>query len=133
MAIMIDASPTNPWRLYWGAGPLPEGSTAIGTVTREPGDAGALLRMATGIYVQGNAAVVRTLPQTDVVPGIVAGTLAECEAEARRQGHDGDTWEPTVYDCDLACMRVMASHGRKPRRDEWPASLKWVGDRHYSE
>ena len=50
------------WRIYWGNGPLPAGAVAIGTVTRGNGDTGALLRMPTGVYVQGNANVIRGLP-----------------------------------------------------------------------
>ena len=55
------------WRLYWGPGPLPERSKALGTIRFEgTGRAGALVRMPTGIYVQGNAGSVRSLPQAEV-------------------------------------------------------------------
>lgn len=53
------------WRLY--SSTIPAGSQALGTITRNIGDTGALVRIeATGIYVQANAGVVRTLPQDKV-------------------------------------------------------------------
>ena len=54
------------WRNWWGPAPLPQGATAHGTVTRDGYDHGALIEMATGLYVQGNACVIRSLPQRDV-------------------------------------------------------------------
>lgn len=51
------------WKLYWGARPLPERSKAVGTVVRDNGESGALIEMATGLYVQGNAGALRSLPQ----------------------------------------------------------------------
>ncbi len=53
------------WQYYWGSMPLPDGAEALGIVTRDD-QTGALLRLKTGIYVQGNAGVIRTLPQTEV-------------------------------------------------------------------
>lgn len=50
-------------KMYWGAMPLPQGAELVGTVTRNGYDAGALLKMATGIMTQGNAGVMRSLPQ----------------------------------------------------------------------
>lgn len=67
-SITIDTTtPDRARTIYWGASPIPPGSTAIGYVRRAPGDDGLLLRMATGIYVQGNAGSLRSLPQADVV------------------------------------------------------------------
>jgi hypothetical protein len=53
------------WKLYWGIMPLPAGAKALGVVTRKTGT-GALLRLASGIYAQGNAGMIRTLPQRKV-------------------------------------------------------------------
>jgi len=53
------------WKMYWGAMPLPAGAEALGIVTRETGT-GALIRLASGVYVQGNAGSIRSLPQDDV-------------------------------------------------------------------
>lgn len=53
---------TTKGRLYWGAMTLPQGSELIGTVTRETGETGALIKLPTGIYVQGNAGALRSLP-----------------------------------------------------------------------
>lgn len=59
------------WRLYSNI--IPAGSRALGTITRKTGDTGALVQIeANGIYIQVNAGVVRTLPQSKV-----AAALAE--------------------------------------------------------
>lgn len=48
------------WRLYTNT--IPAGSEALGTVTRDEIDTGALVRIkATGAYVQVNAGVIRSL------------------------------------------------------------------------
>ena len=53
------------WRLYTNT--IPANSRALGTITRDIGDTGALVLIEpTGIYVQINAGVVRALPQTKV-------------------------------------------------------------------
>ena len=49
-------------KLYWGAMPLPQGAELVGTVTRETGETGALIKMARGNMVQGNAGAIRSLP-----------------------------------------------------------------------
>lgn len=64
-AEVITISRLGKWRLYW-PGPLPDGAEALGTVTRDGHDAGALLRMWSGLYVQGNANAIRLLPQGEV-------------------------------------------------------------------
>jgi hypothetical protein len=49
-------------KLY--AGPyIPKGSKIIGTVTRRGYDTGALLILASGIEVQYNAGIIRSLPK----------------------------------------------------------------------
>ena len=59
------------WRLY--SNTIPAGSRALGTITRDIGDTGALVQIeATGLYIQVNAGAVRTLPQSKV-----ASALAE--------------------------------------------------------
>lgn len=53
------------WRLY--SNTIPAGSRALGTITRDIGDTGALVQIeATGLYVQVNAGAVRALPQPKV-------------------------------------------------------------------
>lgn len=64
MTIVVDASPLG--RALWGAMPLPQGADYVGTVVRDGYDTGALLLLPSGIYVQGNAGSVRTLPQQAV-------------------------------------------------------------------
>ena len=44
-------------------GLLPIGAQIVGTVKRSDGEAGALLKLQNGIYVQSNAGVFRTLDQ----------------------------------------------------------------------
>jgi hypothetical protein len=53
------------WRLYSPL--LPDNVDVIGTVTRDIGDTGVLIRFrATGIYAQINAGVVRSINRHDV-------------------------------------------------------------------
>lgn len=47
------------WRLYTQT--IPKNSTPLGTVTRGGYDTGALVRLASGVYVQVNAGVIRRL------------------------------------------------------------------------
>jgi hypothetical protein len=64
------------WRLYTNT--LPANSSALGTVTRDGCDTGALVLIeTTGLYVQVNAGAIRTLPQHKVVAAL---------AEARTRG-----------------------------------------------
>ncbi len=59
------------WRLYTNT--MPANSRALGTVTREGYDTGALVLIEeTGLYVQANAGAIRSLPQAKV-----AAALAE--------------------------------------------------------
>lgn len=53
------------WRLYTEV--IPEGGRVLGTVTRNVLDTGALVLIeATGLYVQVNVGVIRTLNQRKV-------------------------------------------------------------------
>ena len=61
---MITIKKSGNWKLYWGEMPLPIGAVALGVVTRENGY-GALIRLANGNYVQGNAGGIRNLPQNE--------------------------------------------------------------------
>ena len=76
MSIRISIRTTAPWALYWGPGPMPEGATPHGTVTRDEHDVGALIRMPNGTYVQGNAGAIRSLPQSEVAASLAAAILA---------------------------------------------------------
>ncbi len=66
------------WRLY--SRRIPAHSRAIGTVTRDGCDTGALVLMATGLYVQANAGVIRSLPQA-----LVAAALASTNPLTKNQ------------------------------------------------
>ena len=56
----LTVDPNGNWRLYTNA--IPANSTPLGTVTRDIGDTGALVRMdKTGVYVQVNAGTIRSL------------------------------------------------------------------------
>lgn len=57
------------WRLYTNT--LPANSRALGTVTREGYDTGALVLIeAPGLYVQVNAEAIRNLPQSKVMAAL---------------------------------------------------------------
>lgn len=64
------------WQVYWGYLALPVGAEAFGTVTRETGETGALIRLNTGIYVQGNAGGIRTLPQREAEEAVARSESA---------------------------------------------------------
>lgn len=73
------------WRLY--SNTLPAGSRALGTVTRDIGDTGALVLMeATGIYAQINAGTVRTLPQAKIAAAVDAARAGAHGGPGRGQG-----------------------------------------------
>lgn len=65
------------WRLYTNT--LPENATPLGTVTRDEGDTGALVRIeTTGAYVQINAGSIRSLDGRKVAAALgTAGRPAE--------------------------------------------------------
>lgn len=95
---MLKVTKSGNWRLYWGYTPLPNGAKAYGTVQRESLEAGALIRLATGVYVQGNARAIRTLDQSEVAAAIekseaaaaLGATTSEAKAAAaRRNGRKG--------------------------------------------
>jgi len=59
---MADMSPSKAKNLYWGSAPLPAGAECLGEYNGGPGRRGALIRLANGVLVQGNAGVIRTIP-----------------------------------------------------------------------
>lgn len=71
------------WKLYTKT--LPVNATAIGTVTRDDCETGALVRLeATGAYVQVNAGVIRTLDGRKVAAALgMAGRPSEMEGGKR--------------------------------------------------
>jgi len=73
---MITITKTGNWKLYWGAMPLPEGSEALGLVKRGIGDTGALIRLTSGNYAQGNAGSIRTLNKHDVEQALTVSNAA---------------------------------------------------------
>ncbi len=73
------------WRLY--SNTIPAGSRALGTITRDIGDTGALVQIeATGIYVQVNAGVVRTLPQAKIAAAVETARAGAHGGPGRGQG-----------------------------------------------
>lgn len=73
---MLKVAKTGKWKIYWGYTPLPAGAEAIGTVQRENLETGALIRLGTGVYVQGNANSIRTLPQSEVEAALAKSAAA---------------------------------------------------------
>lgn len=75
-------------------------------------------------------------PLTGTVEEILAAALKQYEAEARRQGYEGDDWEATEGECDWAVAHVFLAHGRMPTRREWLEVLgpgAHIGNRHYAD
>lgn len=64
------------WRIWWGNAPLPSGAQALGTITRDVGDTGALILLPSGQYRQGNAGAVRSLDQRKVAAAVEAAAHA---------------------------------------------------------
>lgn len=54
------------WKMFWGVGPLSIGAEAVGTISTRPGQMGALIRLKSGTYVQGNAGVIKMVDQREV-------------------------------------------------------------------
>lgn len=66
------------WRLYTNT--IPANSTALGTVTRDEGDTGALVRIeVTGVYVQVNAGAIRSLDGRKVAAALGAAGMPKDE------------------------------------------------------
>lgn len=53
-----------------------------------------------------------------VVVWRIADEAAKCEADARHQGWDGETWEATVEDEERIVRGIEHMIGREPTRDE---------------
>ncbi len=80
---MLTYSKNGKWKLYWGAMPLPAGGESLGTVTRDGYDTGALIRLASGQYVQGNAGSIRSLDSAAVDTAIAASSAAAALGSVR--------------------------------------------------
>ena len=86
MKISISKSAIRKARYYWGQTPLPDGAEIIGFVEREDGDAGALIRLGSGVYVQGNAPRgFRTLDQRAVAEAIARSQAAAALGSSRSE------------------------------------------------
>lgn len=72
---MITVKKSGNWKLYWGVMPLPIGAEALGIVSRDT-VTGALIRLANGNYVQGNAGGIRTLPQRETAEALTVSNAA---------------------------------------------------------
>jgi len=72
---MLTIKKSGNWKLYWGVMPLPTGAEALGIVSRENG-IGALIRLANGNYVQGNAGGIKSLPQSEINEALAVSNAA---------------------------------------------------------
>ena len=72
---MLTITKSGNWKLYWGVMPLPQGAEALGLVKHDTGT-GALIRLANGKYVQGNAGGIRNLPQREVDEALAVSNAA---------------------------------------------------------
>lgn len=82
---MITLTISGNWQLYWGVMPLPEGAEALAVVRRDVGDSGALIRLANGNYVQGNAGSIRALPQREVTEALARSEAAAALGSIRSE------------------------------------------------
>jgi len=80
---MISIDLSRNWRLYTNT--IPPGSRALGTVTRDGYDTGALVLIeATGLYVQANAGAVRNLDQRKVSEALCPKMLCVITGDSER-------------------------------------------------
>lgn len=92
---MLTVTKTGNWKLYWGVMPLPKGAEALGLIKRENLETGALIRLANGNYVQGNAGSIRTLDKSDVEEALARSNAASAlgsiksEREAKSSAKNG--------------------------------------------
>lgn len=84
---MLKVTKSGNWKLYWGYASLPKGAEALGVVQRESLETGALILLSSGVYVQGNAGVIRTLDQSAVKTALeksnAAAALGAMSSEAK--------------------------------------------------
>jgi hypothetical protein len=92
------------WQLYWGAMPLPTNAEALGVVTRTTGESGALIRLGTGVYVQGNAGAIRNLPQSETQSAVDASDAAAALGSIST-------------DAKAAAARENGKRGGRPRKN----------------
>lgn len=101
------------WRLYTNT--IPDGSRAIGTVTRASGDTGALVYIEkTGRYVQVNAGVLRTLDQRPVLAALEekrTGQGGPGRGQGRRAADGASCVERKNVTLDANSIEVLRSLG----------------------
>lgn len=73
---MLKVTKSGNWQLYWGYTALPAGAEALGIVQRDTLETGALIRLGSGNYVQGNAGSIRTLDQREAKEAIARSEAA---------------------------------------------------------
>lgn len=64
----VAIDPNGNWQIYTQT--IPQGAEALGTVSRNNGDTGALVLLRSGQYVQINNGSMRTLNQRKVKAGL---------------------------------------------------------------
>jgi len=91
----------------------PAGAELIGVVERDNGEAGALARIsATGLYVQVNAGVLRSLPQRQVRDAL-ATAMADPASVAAMLGRRGGS---STTEAKREASRRNGSRGGRPKR-----------------
>jgi hypothetical protein len=110
---MYKFSKNGKWQAYWGDTPLPQGSTALGTVTISA-ETGALIHLPTGTYVYGLSGTLQDLDQKEVKAAL---------ARSRAAGALGRVGGKVLTEKKLAACRANAK--LNPGR---PRKVKEVAD-----
>lgn len=94
------------WRLY--AQTLPAGAQALGTITRERGEVGALILTTAGVYAQANAGAIKSLDQRQVDAARLRAVLEAAGLSQRGAARDLGIDERTM-------RRYVAGDAATPR------------------
>jgi len=105
---MLTVNKNGNWQLYWGIMPLPDGAEALGVVKRDSGT-GALIKLASSKFVQGNAGGFRALDQK-----AVKDALSRSNAAATLGSRGGSV----TSKAKAAAARANGRKGGRPKKQK---------------